>query len=53
VCQFKQRKIDARSRLCLDGLDIAMLHRGGELRGQNGERPCGGKEIAPMDREHT
>jgi len=43
VYQFKQRKIDARSRLCLDGLDIAMLHRGGELRGQNGERPCGGK----------
>jgi hypothetical protein len=30
-----------------------MLHRGGELRGQNGERPFNGKEIASMDREQT
>jgi hypothetical protein len=28
-----------------------MLHRGGELRGQNGERPCGDKEIVSVDRE--
>jgi hypothetical protein len=30
----------------------AMLHRGYEQRGQNGERLCCDQDIASMDREH-
>jgi hypothetical protein len=28
VCQLKQRKIGMRQKLCFDGLNIAMLHKG-------------------------
>jgi len=33
------------------GWTLFTLHRGYEQRGQNGERPYGGKDIASMDRE--
>jgi hypothetical protein len=33
------------------GWTLLTLHRGYEQHGQNGERPCGGKNIASMDRE--
>lgn len=45
-----QRKIDARSRTCLDGLDLAMLHPGSELPGLNGEKPRNDQDEALMDR---
>jgi hypothetical protein len=33
------------------GWTLRALHRGCEQHGQNGERSCGGKNIASMDRE--
>jgi hypothetical protein len=33
------------------GWTLLALHRSDEWYGQNGERPCGGKDIALMDRE--
>jgi hypothetical protein len=33
------------------GWTLLTLHRGYEQHGQNGERSCGSKDIASMDRE--
>ena len=41
VYRLKQRKIDTRQKLCLDGLGSNVAERL-EQHGQNGERPCSG-----------